>query len=39
VTTTACDAPPDYTDGTGDPAGSDCAAALEALATGADCAP
>lgn len=39
VTTTACDAPPDYADRTGDPPGSLCAAALEALAAGAACAP
>jgi hypothetical protein len=39
VTTTACDAPPDYRDGTGDPEGTLCAQALLALANGAHCAP
>jgi hypothetical protein len=39
VTTGACDAPPDYVDGTGDAPGSTCAAALEALETGARCEP
>jgi len=34
VTTTACAAPPDYQDRTGDPPGSTCAAALALLAEG-----
>jgi hypothetical protein len=37
VTTTACDAPPDYREGTADPAGSACADALAAKARGAAC--
>lgn len=37
VTTTACEAPPDFTEGTEDPEGSPCAAALAALASGASC--
>jgi hypothetical protein len=37
VTTTACDAPPDYVDGTNAPAGSPCAKALAAHARGATC--
>jgi hypothetical protein len=37
VTTTACDAPPDYRDGTNDGEGSLCAAALLALVNGARC--
>jgi len=39
VSTTACDAPPDFLDRTADPAGSRCGEALDALAEGADCAP
>ncbi|MCC6555298.1 MAG: hypothetical protein IT372_20245 [Polyangiaceae bacterium] len=39
VTTTACDAPPDFVEGTAEPAPSPCAAALAALADGARCAP
>ena len=39
VSTTACDAPPDVIDRTGDPAGSPCAEALDALSSGADCTP
>jgi hypothetical protein len=39
VSTTACDAPPDFTDRTGDPDGSPCGDALDALAGDADCAP
>ncbi|MCK6590415.1 MAG: hypothetical protein L6Q76_22860 [Polyangiaceae bacterium] len=39
VSTTACDAPPDFHDKTADSAGSPCARALDALAEGADCAP
>ncbi len=37
VTTTACDAPPDYREGTGDPAGSACAGAIAARARDATC--
>lgn len=37
VTTTACDAPPDYVDATTAPAGSPCAQALLALAKGVVC--
>jgi hypothetical protein len=37
ITTAACNAPPDYEDGTADPAGSRCAAALAALESGAWC--
>jgi hypothetical protein len=39
ISTTACDAPPDYEDGTADGEGSLCAAALDALERGARCAP
>lgn len=39
VSTTACDAPPDFLDKTADVAGSPCGEALDALAEGADCAP
>jgi hypothetical protein len=39
VSTTACDAPPDFIDKTADLAGSRCGEALDALAQGADCAP
>lgn len=39
VSSTACDAPPDYTDKTEAPAGSPCSKALDALSSGADCTP
>jgi hypothetical protein len=39
VSTTACDAPPDFIDKTAGPAGSPCEKALDALAQNADCEP
>ena len=39
VSTTACDAPPDFVDKTDDVAGSPCGKALDALAGSADCEP
>ena len=39
VSTTACDAPPDFVDKTADPAGSPCGDALNARALGAECEP
>ena len=39
VTTLACEAPPDFIEGTEDPAGSPCAEALTALSAAAFCDP